>query len=335
MEANEAFSRLDALSKLNVVKDYSRVRSKTVVIVGVGGVGSVAAEMLVRCGVKKLILFDYDRVELANMNRMFFTPAQVGLSKVDAAVETLQRICQGSVEIRGFNCNVCSIDGYHQLKSQLVNSRQDPTHGSETLLLCCVDNYAARITVNRLCLDLQQIWLESGVAETAMSGHVQCMFPGVSACFECAPPCVVAEAGDEKIIVRPGVCAASLPTTMSIVAGMLVQTALKLLLAFGKVNGFVGYDGLSDYMPVYEIRPNPDCVNEACKILQSVHSKPEEVVCPRVPEPDITSTKPSNAWGIEVQDSGCIPNVTGGTITGTSDHQDASLGDLMERLKRR
>jgi ubiquitin-like modifier-activating enzyme 5 len=34
-----------------------------------GGVGSVAAEMLTRCGVGKLLLFDYDKVEIANMNR--------------------------------------------------------------------------------------------------------------------------------------------------------------------------------------------------------------------------------------------------------------------------
>jgi len=39
--------------------------------------GSVAAEMLTRCGIGKLILFDYDKVELANMNRLFFKPDQV------------------------------------------------------------------------------------------------------------------------------------------------------------------------------------------------------------------------------------------------------------------
>jgi tRNA A37 threonylcarbamoyladenosine dehydratase len=38
------------------------VRDYTVLIVGVGGVGSVAAEMLTRCGIGKLILFDYDKV---------------------------------------------------------------------------------------------------------------------------------------------------------------------------------------------------------------------------------------------------------------------------------
>ena len=38
----------------------------------------------------QLILFDYDKVELANMNRLFFQPHQAGLSKVDAAVNTLK-----------------------------------------------------------------------------------------------------------------------------------------------------------------------------------------------------------------------------------------------------
>jgi len=44
---------------------------------GIGGVGSVAAEMLTRCGIGRLLLYDYDTVELANMNRLFFRPEQV------------------------------------------------------------------------------------------------------------------------------------------------------------------------------------------------------------------------------------------------------------------
>lgn len=47
---------------------------------GIGGVGSVAAEMLTRCGIGRLLLYDYDTVELANMNRLFFRPDQVLLS---------------------------------------------------------------------------------------------------------------------------------------------------------------------------------------------------------------------------------------------------------------
>ncbi|KAF5194661.1 Ubiquitin-like modifier-activating enzyme [Thalictrum thalictroides] len=43
---------------------------------GIGGVGSVAAEMLTRCGIGRLLLYDYDTAELANMNRLFFRPEQ-------------------------------------------------------------------------------------------------------------------------------------------------------------------------------------------------------------------------------------------------------------------
>jgi len=34
----------------------------TVAIVGIGGVGSVAAEMLTRCGIGRLLMYDYDKV---------------------------------------------------------------------------------------------------------------------------------------------------------------------------------------------------------------------------------------------------------------------------------
>lgn len=60
------------------------------------------------------------------------------------------------------------------------------------LVLCCVDNYTARITVNRACLRLGLPWLESGVSEDALSGHVQHMLPGRTACYECMPPLAVA-----------------------------------------------------------------------------------------------------------------------------------------------
>lgn len=49
---------------------------------GIGGVGSVAAEMLTRCGIGRLLLYDYDKVELANMNRLFFRPEQVFLDNI-------------------------------------------------------------------------------------------------------------------------------------------------------------------------------------------------------------------------------------------------------------
>ena len=45
--------------------------------------------------------------------------------------------------------------------------------------------------------------------------------------MQCNPPLIVATGIDEKTLKRENVCAASLPTTMGIVAGLLVQNALK------------------------------------------------------------------------------------------------------------
>eukprot|EP00042_Codosiga_hollandica_P051906 m.647771 g.647771 ORF g.647771 m.647771 type:complete len:100 (+) comp58378_c0_seq3:3371-3670(+) len=53
-----------------------------------------------------------------------------------------------------------------------------------SLVLSCVDNFGARIAINRACLETSQIWIESGVSENAVSGHIQFLEPGRSACFE-------------------------------------------------------------------------------------------------------------------------------------------------------
>lgn len=100
-----------ALKRMGIVDNYERIRDFTVAVVGVGGVGSVTAEMLTRCGIGRLILFDYDKVELANMNRLFFQPHQAGLTKVDAAAETLKNI-NPDVDIMSFNYNITTVENF-------------------------------------------------------------------------------------------------------------------------------------------------------------------------------------------------------------------------------
>ena len=174
------YSRLMALKRMGIVCNYERIRDLTVAIIGVGGVGSVTAEMLTRCGIGKLVLFDYDFVELANMNRLFFQPHHTGMSKVDAAAKTLEDI-NPDVQFETHNYNITLVDHFDHFLNRLEKGSK--TNGKVDLVLSCVDNFEARMAINSACNELNQVWLESGVSENAVSGHIQLLIPGETACF--------------------------------------------------------------------------------------------------------------------------------------------------------
>lgn len=275
----------------------------------------MTADMLTRCGIGKLILFDYDKVELANMNRLFFTPDQAGLSKVDAAAKTLNFI-NPDVEILTNNYNITTVESFEKFLDQL---RFGGVKDGEPvdLILSCVDNFEARMTINAACNELNLNWFESGVSENAVSGHIQFIKPGELACFGCAPPLVVAENIDEKTLKREGVCAASLPTTMGIVAGMLVQNTLKYLLNFGQVSNYLGYNALIDFFPKMDLRPNPQCDDNWCRQRQEeFKAKPKPVEEVKVEE-KVEVKHEENEWGIELV-SEDVPEVSTSTSTSTS-----------------
>uniref|UniRef100_A0A0N5AA59 Ubiquitin-like modifier-activating enzyme 5 n=1 Tax=Syphacia muris TaxID=451379 RepID=A0A0N5AA59_9BILA len=303
------YSRLMALKRMHIVKNYENIRQKSVVVVGIGGVGSVAAEMLTRCGIGKLLLFDYDKVELANMNRLFYQPNQSGLSKVEAACGTA---INPDVDIEIYNMNITTVDNYKVFTEKIRNGGLND--GKVDLVLSCVDNFEARMTINTACNEENQVWMESGVSENAVSGHIQYIEPGRTACFACTPPLIVASNIDERTLKREGVCAASLPTTMAVVAGFLVQNALKYLLEFGEVSPYVGYNALCDFFPRQELLPNPHCGDRYCKqrqeeyqvtyfslVLYTGSNQGTDVVDTNVVHDD-------NSWGIElVETSSTLP----------------------------
>uniref|UniRef100_A0AC34F783 THIF-type NAD/FAD binding fold domain-containing protein n=1 Tax=Panagrolaimus sp. ES5 TaxID=591445 RepID=A0AC34F783_9BILA len=296
------YSRLMALKRMGIVKDYEKIREKTLIVVGVGGVGSVVAEMLTRCAVGKLILFDYDKVELANMNRLFYQPHQSGLSKVEAARDTLLHI-NPDVEIEVHNMNITTMENFNIFVNRIQHGNLN--NGKVDLVLSCVDNFEARMTVNTACNEENQIWIESGVSENAVSGHIQYIEPGKTACFSCLPPLIVASNIDEKTLKKDGVCAASLPTTMAVVAGFLVQNALKYLLHFGTVTNYLGYNALADFFPNEEIRPNPNCDDRFCRQRQNEY---QERLANEPPKEEIVEEEQpiiheENDWGIELCDN--------------------------------
>ncbi|HEU0034269.1 MAG TPA: tRNA threonylcarbamoyladenosine dehydratase [Kofleriaceae bacterium] len=85
--------RFDRTARLLGDAGIERLARSTVTVFGVGGVGSFAAEALVRSGVGRLILVDYDRICVTNVNRQIHAmKGTLGKSKVAVMAERLRLI---------------------------------------------------------------------------------------------------------------------------------------------------------------------------------------------------------------------------------------------------
>ena len=73
----------------NVQKKFS---AATVAICGLGGLGSSIAISLARAGIGKLILIDFDRVDITNLHRQQYKANQIGMVKTDALSDNLKEI---------------------------------------------------------------------------------------------------------------------------------------------------------------------------------------------------------------------------------------------------
>jgi len=71
---------------------HKRFSSATVAVCGLGGLGSNIAIALARAGVGKLLLIDFDRVDITNLHRQQYKANQIGRYKADALAETLSEL---------------------------------------------------------------------------------------------------------------------------------------------------------------------------------------------------------------------------------------------------
>jgi len=76
----------------NPPDSLDKLKNKVVGIAGAGGLGSNIAISLLRAGVQRFIIADYDRVELSNLNRQYYFLDQVGMTKTAALHQNLLRI---------------------------------------------------------------------------------------------------------------------------------------------------------------------------------------------------------------------------------------------------
>ena len=113
-----------------------KLSAATVLIIGLGGLGCPAAQYLTAAGIGKLILVDDDKVEQTNLHRqILYSESQVGMPKVDAAKESLQRL-NTSIEIE-------------TLQERATNMTLPALLKDASVVLDCNDNLETRLDINR------------------------------------------------------------------------------------------------------------------------------------------------------------------------------------------
>ena len=83
---------IKALNDRHGIEFQGKISSTTVAVCGLGGLGSNIAIALARAGIGKLMLIDFDKVDITNLHRQQYKASQVGIYKTEALRENLKEI---------------------------------------------------------------------------------------------------------------------------------------------------------------------------------------------------------------------------------------------------
>jgi len=202
------------------------LHQRSVLVVGVGGLGAPAALALAAAGIGTLGVADGDRVELSNLNRqILFRTDHIGASKVGIAAERLQR-SYPRLTIRTFDQRLSSQDAAQVFAA--FDFVIDATDGVESKYL--VNDAAVRCGV---------AFSHAGVL--GFQGQTLTVVPGRSACLRCLFP-VPPSADDLPTCQEAGILGGVAGT----IGTLQAAEAVKYLLGVGRL--------LTDQVLTYDAR---------------------------------------------------------------------------------
>jgi molybdopterin/thiamine biosynthesis adenylyltransferase len=132
------YSRQVALREVGV-NGQQLLRDSSALVIGLGGLGSVAALYLAGAGLGRLLVADRDRVEPANLQRqILYRSEDVGRPKTEAARERLAAL-NAEVEVQAY-------------EGRLEPARLAEMTGVADVVLDCTDNFPTRFAINEACV---------------------------------------------------------------------------------------------------------------------------------------------------------------------------------------
>ena len=149
-----------------------KINQSSILIVGIGGLGTITALYLANSGIGNIILNDFDSIDLSNLPRqILFNKEDINKNKADVAVEKL----------RAFNTAIT----LHSLNNKLSETELSKVISNVDIVLDCTDNLESRLLINKVCINYKKT-LISGAA-IRFEGHVAIFRNdiSISSCYNC------------------------------------------------------------------------------------------------------------------------------------------------------
>ena len=196
------------------VEGQQKIIDSTMLIIGMGGLGSPAALYLAAAGVGHLIIADFDQVELSNLQRQIIhRTADIGEDKVDSAKAKLLEL----------NSNITVTVANEIMHSDNLASLIKDVD----IVLDGTDNFESRFEINKACVECHKPLISAAVIR--FEGQIS-VFKGYEVDQPCYQ-CLYSEQGDgRESCVENGVLA----PVAGLVGTIQALQAIKVLLGLGE-----------------------------------------------------------------------------------------------------
>lgn len=237
------YSRQIMLPQLDVA-GQEKLLSASVLVVGLGGLGSPVAMYLAAAGIGRLMLADFDQVDHTNLQRQIVhCEESVGELKTASAEKRLRSL-NADIKIETY---AVSVDG--ELLKKLMSNVD--------VVVDCSDNFSTRFLLNQFCVAYSVPLVSGAAIRTEGQLAVYDAREVDSPCYQC----LYANLGEESLGCSE---AGVLSPIVGVIGAMQSVEAIKVLTGMGRssVGYLMLYDGLTMDWRKLRIKKDPSC--EVC-----------------------------------------------------------------------
>src|SRR5580704_5510766 len=247
----------DRYSRLRLIPwwDQEKLAAARVLVIGAGALGNEILKNLALLGFRNVVIVDMDKIDESNLSRtILFRESDIGDFKVNAAASAYLSIAPDSL-LQPIVANVTRECGLGLFASC-------------DLILAGLDNREARLWISRSAWKVNRPWIDGAIE--GINGVARVFLPGAAPCYECTLgevdwALLQKRMSCNQLALEPTVegKTPTTPTISSIIAGVQVQEAVKLIHGLPTLasKGYV-FEGMNHSSYVVEYTQNADCMSQ-------------------------------------------------------------------------